>query len=92
MQAKDLFKVFDAFRPHGGVIHSVTKYTSEFGRERLDREAVEGPPAEIFKKSKGAREGEEEDDEDLKRPLLASEKAEDFDEERLRTYQLERLR
>ena len=55
----------------------------------MEREIVEGPPTDIFKKK--AAQGEE-NEEDLHRPLLASEKAEDFDEEKLRKYQLERLR
>ncbi|GJE99497.1 hypothetical protein PsYK624_157610 [Phanerochaete sordida] len=59
-----------------GKVLSVRVYPSEFGKERLAREEREGPPAELFK-SKGEDEAGD---------------AEDYNEEALRKYQLERLR
>ncbi|KAJ3411749.1 pre-rRNA-processing protein esf1 [Chytridiales sp. JEL 0842] len=81
LKALDLLKVFDGFKPKGGHIKSVAIYKSEFGKERLEKEEREGPPAEIFKSNPN-----------VDRPLIETDDGEDFDEEALRKYQLERLR
>lgn len=59
-----------------GKVLSVRVYPSEFGKERLAREEREGPPVEVFKDGKTEEAGN----------------AEDYNEEALRKYQLERLR
>ncbi|KAJ3299525.1 pre-rRNA-processing protein esf1 [Borealophlyctis nickersoniae] len=81
LKAKDLYKVFAAFVPAGGDLRSVKIYPSEFGKERMEREAREGPPAEIFEQA-----------DELRKPLVRSDDGEDFDTQKLRKYQLERLR
>ncbi|KAI9341185.1 hypothetical protein BDR26DRAFT_837025 [Obelidium mucronatum] len=88
IKAKDLYKVFDAFRPKSGVLKSVSIYKSEFGKERLEKEAREGPPKDIFgdKKSKDQKKEE-------RMSLFGDEEgSKDFDDDALRKYQLERLR
>ena len=49
----------------GGKIENVTIYPSEFGRGRMEREEMEGPPREIFASSKREKdESPDESDED----------------------------
>ncbi|TKA69961.1 hypothetical protein B0A55_08475, partial [Friedmanniomyces simplex] len=107
MRATDIMAVAASFVPSGGRIERITIYPSEFGRERLEREELEGPPREIFASSKRQeaqdeddREEEEEasDDEDedekIKQQLLQGQAndGKEFDTTALRQYQLERLR
>lgn len=50
IRAVDLMAVFSSFlsQGSGGRIRKVSIYPSEFGRERMEREEMEGPPKEIF--------------------------------------------
>ncbi|KAJ7038254.1 hypothetical protein C8F04DRAFT_1256269 [Mycena alexandri] len=73
--------------PVRGKVLSVRIYPSEFGKERLAREEKEGPPPEIFKKSSPL----EEDEIDEKNIYEVGDEN-DYDEDALRRYQLERLR
>lgn len=43
LKAKDLLALFNSFKPKGGVIFSVKIYFSEFGKERMKEEQVQGP-------------------------------------------------
>ncbi|XP_006051377.1 ESF1 homolog [Bubalus bubalis] len=43
LKAKDLLALFNSFKPKGGVIFSVKIYPSEFGKERMKEEHVQGP-------------------------------------------------
>lgn len=70
-----------------GKVLSVRVYPSEFGKERIAREEKEGPPPEVFKKP--AAQDEEEINE---RTIYETGDGEDYDEDMLRKYQLERLR
>ena len=100
IHAADLMAVFSSFLPsHGGTLQRVAIYQSEFGKERLEREEMEGPPQEIF--TNAAREdnqdenssGDEDGDENIKASILKTEDGdEDFNPTALRKYQLERLR
>ncbi|NWX99931.1 ESF1 protein, partial [Nothoprocta ornata] len=47
LKAKDLLALFNSFIPKGGIIFSVKIYPSEFGKERLKEEELQGP-AELF--------------------------------------------
>ncbi|KAL2190093.1 hypothetical protein L209DRAFT_762373 [Thermothelomyces heterothallicus CBS 203.75] len=62
VKSVDLLALFSSFVPPGGRIEKVSIYPSEFGKERMQREELEGPPKEIFKKSKES--DDEDDDED----------------------------
>ena len=44
--------LLNSFRPQGGVIRSVAIYPSDFGRERMAAEDVQGP-AELIEESEG---------------------------------------
>lgn len=48
IRAEDLMAVFSSFAPAGGRLLKVAVYPSEFGKERMEREEMEGPPTEIF--------------------------------------------
>lgn len=104
IKSVDLMALFKSFVPMGGRIEKVSVYPSEFGKERMQREELEGPPKEIFKKSKTDSDSDSEDDdeaeeeqdvdsdEEAKNDLLKEGNDEDFDSDALRTYQLDRLR
>lgn len=73
IKSVDLMALFSSFVPVGGRIEKISVYPSEFGKERMNREELEGPPKEIFKKS---AEAEDEDDSESD-----SDDEEDVDEE-----------
>nr|XP_056712491.1 ESF1 homolog [Euleptes europaea] len=56
LKAKDLLALFNSFTPKGGVIFSLKVYPSEFGKERMKQEEVNGPtellslPADVTEK------------------------------------------
>ncbi|KAI8833921.1 hypothetical protein BC829DRAFT_407503 [Chytridium lagenaria] len=81
LKASDLWKAFEGFKPKKGQILSISIIPSDFGKERLEKEEREGPPAEIFK-----------NDDDVNKPLFYDQDQDDFDEQALRKYQLERLK
>ncbi|KAM5536257.1 hypothetical protein V8D89_010156 [Ganoderma adspersum] len=70
-----------------GKVLSVRVYTSEFGKARMAREEKEGPPSEIFKKKRDLA-----PEEINERTVYEVGDGEDYDEDALRKYQLERLR
>lgn len=70
-----------------GRVLNVRIYPSQFGKEKLAREEKEGPPPEIFKR-KQADEG----DEITKQNIIQVGDENEFDEDALRKYQIERLR
>uniref|UniRef100_W5NGB6 ESF1, nucleolar pre-rRNA processing protein, homolog (S. cerevisiae) n=1 Tax=Lepisosteus oculatus TaxID=7918 RepID=W5NGB6_LEPOC len=43
LKAKDLLALFNSFKPKGGVVLSVKIYPSEFGKERMKAEQLQGP-------------------------------------------------
>jgi hypothetical protein len=70
-----------------GKVLSVRVYISEFGKGRLAQEEKEGPPVEVFKKRKHT-----EDEEINEKNIYEVGDEDDYDEDALRKYQLERLR
>lgn len=110
IRAADLLAVFSSFAPSGGRIANVSIYPSEFGKERMDREEMEGPPKEIFGQSGSCGpqgdqvsssevgdqeeedEGDEAEDERIKKSILKEDQGLEFNSAKLRRYQLERLR
>lgn len=69
-----------------GSVLSVRVYPSEFGKVRMEKEEKEGPPAEIFKKKR------KETQEINERTIYEVGDEDEYDEDALRRYQLERLR
>ena len=107
IRAADLMAVFSSFVPSSGRIHKISIYPSEFGKERMEREEMEGPPKEIFGQNNGGGPSEqdiskssEEDDEEydvdeeekIKKTMLKQDLGQEFNSAKLRRYQLERLR
>ncbi len=100
LKAVDLFVMLAAFKPAMGQIKSVKIFPSEFGKERLAREAREGPPKDIFNKpndeseveSSSSSDSEIDPLEDLRKAGVLTEEAGTFNVSALRRYQLERLR
>lgn len=105
IKSQDLMALFSSFLPPtGGRIEKVSIYPSEFGKERMEREELEGPPKEIFKTSaKYDTESEDSDsesevsddeaeEEQIRKDLLQEGDDKDFDSDALRAYQLDRLR
>ncbi|KAH8163617.1 hypothetical protein CIB48_g4635 [Xylaria polymorpha] len=102
IKAVDLMVLFSSFVPQGGRIERVSIYPSDFGKERMKREEVEGPPKEIFKKAaknddesnhdSDSGDDSEDEDEEIKKNMLQEGDDQDFDSEALRSYQLDRLR
>lgn len=106
LRAVDLMATFTSFVPKTGSIKSVSIYPSEFGKEQLQKEEVEGPPKDLFKSKKKKKEEDSDSDsdddldlnnaEDLERATRKlyeeDEGQEDYDSKALRRYQLQRLR
>ncbi|CDK25490.1 unnamed protein product [Kuraishia capsulata CBS 1993] len=99
LRAVDLLATFSSFVPPKGFIDSVTIYPSEFGKERMQREEIEGPPRDVFasKKSKKEESDDDSDDDDIDlekaaKQLYEEGDAQDYDSKSLRRYQLQRLR
>ena len=62
IRSVDLMAVFGSFVRPGGRIHKISIYQSEFGKERMEREELEGPPKEIFSQRENKNQQEEEED------------------------------
>ncbi|KAI8367397.1 pre-rRNA processing protein Esf1 [Choanephora cucurbitarum] len=100
IKAIDILKVLNGFKPDTGVIHRVVIYPSEFGKERLKQEETQGPPSEIFKTSKSQENDSESDDDEeeeitaetMIKNQLEEGDGQDFDQDALRKYQLDRLK
>ena len=107
VHSSDLFKVFDAFCPPDGLIHSVRIFPSDFGKQRLLEEENSGPPSLIFKsilptstnmsstsRTARGRSGKKKSEaQELIYEQVMEEGGEDgFNARRLRRYQLERLK
>jgi hypothetical protein len=93
VKSKDLYMAFNSIKPPGGSIISVTVYPSEFGKECMEKENQQGPPKEIFQSGKSNGEDEEkseDEDEGLKHEVGDGE--EEFDQQALRVYQLNKLK
>ncbi len=75
----------------GKLLH-VRVYPSDFGKERMAKEDLEGPPPEIFKGKRSGAASDSEDEEITTKTIVQVDEGGEFDEEALRKYQLDRLR
>lgn len=94
IKSTDLMALFSSFvTPESGQIEKISVYPSEFGKERMQQEEIEGPPKALFRDAADEDDdSESEDDEKIKKRLLKEGDDEDFDSDALRKYQLDRLR
>jgi hypothetical protein len=97
IKAVDILKVLNGFKSDMSIIKSVSIYPSEFGKERIEKEETMGPPKEIFKSQTTLDDENDDDDEEVTEASLIKNQLEegdgqDFDQEALRKYQLDRLK
>lgn len=91
--------------PIKGTVEMIRVYPSDFGKERMKREDIEGPPKDIFmsatddlntgggrKKGKKKEHSGTYDNSEDENALFQEDDGGEFNEEALRKYQLERLR
>jgi len=89
IKAKDIFVLLNSFKPSNGSILSVKIYQSDYGIERMNKEAEQGPIELI-----GEVVSEEEEEEDEEEGINKNEADDDenIDRFKLRQYQLNRLK
>ncbi|KAG6017821.1 hypothetical protein E4U41_004127 [Claviceps citrina] len=103
VKSTDLMALFASFLPDGSGerIVKISIYPSEFGKERMQQEELEGPPKALFKNVKASDDDDDDDDDDdgsdsedekIKKELMQEGDDQDFDSDALRAYQLDRLR
>lgn len=108
IRAADLMAVFSSFVPSTERIRKISVYPSDFGKERMDREEMDGPPQEIFSANKTrdpqdrlseiseedeqGQEGIEAEDDRIRKSIIKEDRGQEFNSAKLRRYQLERLR
>ncbi|ESO00059.1 hypothetical protein HELRODRAFT_113446 [Helobdella robusta] len=78
IKSVDLMVLFSSFKPEGGIIKSISIYPSDFGLERMKEEEWKGPK-ELTEKSDKVK-------------LLDEASSEKYFKEKLRLYQLNRLK
>lgn len=95
IRASDIMVLCNSFLPPGGSILSVTIYPSEYGKQRLAEEEVKGPQELTKKKLQKNYGSDGEADNSGDDDLVASddnEEGSDYHMEKLRQYQLNRLK
>ncbi|KAF8317357.1 hypothetical protein DL93DRAFT_2110555 [Clavulina sp. PMI_390] len=95
VKSSHLFKIFSSVVPSANGrprVLSVRIYPSQFGKERMEREELEGPPPEVFLQN--GKKDEEMDEEDVNEETIfqTGDDKSLVNNDALRKYQLERLR
>jgi NUC153 domain len=101
IRAVDLMVAFSSFVPKQGRIKTIQIFPSEYGKQRLAQEDLEGPARDDFedkrKKSKRktaedfSEEDSDEEEERIKKSLIQEDLGEEVDSSKFRKYQLQRL-
>ncbi|KAM8719442.1 hypothetical protein ACLKA7_012059 [Drosophila subpalustris] len=91
IRAQDLMVLLSSFLPPGGSILSVKIYPSEYGKARMAEEDVHGP-TELLSTKPVADSDLDSDEELVKEQDSDAEEGDDYHMEKLRQYQLNRLR
>lgn len=92
IRAQDLMVLLSSFLPPGGSVLSVKIYPSEYGKARMAEEDVHGP-TELVGHNKAEDDYNLDSDEELVREQDSdAEEGDDYHMEKLRQYQLNRLR
>ncbi|KAI8033838.1 uncharacterized protein LOC128265137 [Drosophila gunungcola] len=92
IRAEDLMVMLSSFLPPGGSILSVKIYPSEFGKARMAEEEVHGPKELVERKEMEPEDDPDADEELVRQQDSDAEEGEDYHMEKLRQYQLNRLR
>lgn len=97
IRAVDLMVLFSSFLPPGGSVLSVKIYPSEYGKERIHEEDINGPTELVglgkeVNDAKSTSESDLEDEELIKEQDSDAEEGDEYHMEKLRQYQLNRLR
>ncbi|XP_034483312.1 pre-rRNA-processing protein esf1 [Drosophila innubila] len=91
IRAQDLMVLLSSFLPPGGSILSVKIYPSEYGKARMAEEDVHGP-TELLSSKPEADSDLDSDEELVREQDSDAEEGDDYHMEKLRQYQLNRLR
>ncbi|XP_060191975.1 pre-rRNA-processing protein ESF1 isoform X1 [Lycium barbarum] len=81
VKAVDLYVLLNSLLPKGGQIISVAVYPSDFGLNRMEEEAVNGPIGLFDDENEKDEDSDDEDDDD-----------DEIDNKKLRAYEMSRLR
>lgn len=97
VKAPHLYKVFSSVVPPASGrarVVGVRVYPSQFGKERMAKEELEGPPVELFASERRKEELEDEDEEDVNEETIfeTGDAESAVNNDALRKYQLDRLR
>ncbi|ALC49155.1 CG11417 [Drosophila busckii] len=92
IRAQDLMVLFSSFLPPGGSVLSIKIYPSEFGKARMAEEDMHGPKELVMSQDKDSDDEDDEDDELVREQDSDAEEGDDYHMEKLRKYQLNRLR
>lgn len=99
VRSVDLMATFSGFIPPKGEIKSIAIYPSEYGKEKMAEEELNGPDSLLFedKKRRGGdgsdSEDDSDDDEKIKQELLNNnDDGEEINSKSFRKYQLQRMR
>lgn len=103
VNSTDLYATFSSFVPKGGSIKNVVVYPSDYGRQKMQEEELEGPAKELFEKERALKElketsdSESDSDEEIDihkaaQKLYTEDEGIDYNSKALRAYQLQRLR
>lgn len=97
VRSVDLMATFSGFVPPKGEIKSIAIYPSEYGKEKMAEEELNGPDSLLFEEKK--RRGDDDsdsddsdDDEKIKQELLNNDDGEEINSKSFRKYQLQRMR
>lgn len=91
IRAQDLMVLLSSFLPPGGSILSVKIYPSDYGKQRMAEEDVHGP-TELLSAQPEADSDLDSDEELVREQDSDAEEGDDYHMEKLRQYQLNRLR
>ncbi|KAH8269901.1 hypothetical protein KR044_007143 [Drosophila immigrans] len=91
IRAQDLMVLLSSFLPPGGSLLSVKIYPSDFGKARMAEEDVHGP-SELLSAKPSAVDDLDSDEELVREQDSDAEEGDDYHMEKLRQYQLNRLR
>lgn len=83
IRAVDVFVMLSSFLPEGGILKTVTVYYSDFGLQKIEEESSLGPQGIWKDEQNGSQENLQD---------VSDNEEEAFDQEKLRQYELQRLK